>query len=290
MTALRRQMDNDMVVRGMAMKTREAYLAAVVGLVRFYRRSPDQLSDAEVQTYLLHLIQDRKRAWSTCNIAVHGLRFFYHVTLKRDRATFAIPASRQPAKVPHILSTDDVRRILAATANPKHHAMLATAYVAGLRVNELVHLRVTDIDSTRMTIRVEQGKGAKDRYTLLSVRLLDELRIYWRQERPRTWLFSSQDTDQPPDPSSIQKVYTVVKRRAGITKPGGIHGLRHAFATHLLEAGVDVHTIQRLLGHRALSTTSRYFHLAHPTLLAHRSPLDLLDVPAATAGQTTAQA
>lgn len=212
------------------------------------------------------------------------------MTLKRDRAAFAIPASRQPAKVPHILSTDDVRRILAATANSKHHAMLATAYAAGLRVNELVHLRVTDIDSTRMTIRVEQGKGAKDRYTLLSVRLLDELRIYWRQERPRSWLFASQDSDQPPDPSGIQKVYTVVKRRAGITKPGGIHGLRHAFATHLLEAGVDVHTIQRLLGHRALSTTSRYFHLAHPTLLAHRSPLDLLDVTAATAGQTTVQA
>ena len=157
MTALRRQMDADMVVRGMAVKTREAYLAAVVGLVRFYRRSPDQISDAKVQTYLLHLIQDRKRAWSTCNIAVHGLRFCYHVTLKRDRSTFSIPTSRQPARIPHILSTDDVRRILAATSNPKHHAMLATAYAAGLRVNELVHLRVADIDSTRMTIRVELG-------------------------------------------------------------------------------------------------------------------------------------
>jgi len=288
MTALRRQMDADMVLRGMAVKTREAYLAAVVGLVRFYRRSPDQISDTEVQTYLLHLIQERKRAWSTCNIAVHGLRFFYHVTLKRDRTTFSIPAPRQPAKVPHILSTDDVRRILAATSNLKHHAMLATTYAAGLRVNELVHLRVTDIDSARMTIRVEQGKGAKDRYTLLSVRLLDELRTYWRQERPRTWLFAGQRTDQPMDPSGIQRAYTAAKRRAGVTKRGGIHGLRHAFATHLLEAGVDVPTIQRLLGHRALSTTSRYFHLAHPTLLAHRSPLDLLDSP--STGSPAAQA
>jgi len=288
MTALRQQMDADMVVRGMAAKTREAYLGAVVGLVRFYRRSPDQISDAEVQSYLLHLIQERKRAWSTCNIAVHGLRFFYHVTLKRDRSTFSIPASRQPAKVPHILSTDDVRRILAATSNLKHHVMLATTYGAGLRVNELVHLRVTDIDAARMTIRVEHGKGAKDRYTLLSVRLLDELRTYWRQYRPRTWLFAGQRTDQPMDPSGIQRAYTAAKRRAGVTKRGGIHGLRHAFATHLLEAGVDVPTIQRLLGHRALSTTSRYFHLAHPTLLAHRSPLDLLDGPSTSA--PTAQA
>jgi len=139
-----------------------------------------------------------------------------------------------------------------------------------------------------MTIRVEQGKGAKDRYTLLSVRLLDELRAYWRLERPKTWLFPSRYADQPADPSGIQRAYTAIKRRAGITKPGGIHALRHAFATHLLEAGVDVATIQRLLGHRALSTTSRYFHLAHPTLLAHRSPLDLLDAP--TIPAPTAQA
>jgi len=279
MTELRRRMDNDMVLRGMATKTREAYLGAVTGLARYYRRSPDQITADEVQAYLLNLLQVRKRAWSTVNIAVHGMRFLYHVTLKHDQVAFSIPAGRQPAKVPHILSTDDVRRILAATSNLKHHVMLATTYAAGLRVNELVHLRVTDIDSARMTIRVEQGKGAKDRYTLLSVRLLEELRIYWRQDRPRTWLFAARGTNRPMDPSGIQRAYTAAKRRAGVTKPGGIHGLRHAFATHLLEAGVDVHTIQRLLGHRALSTTSHYFHLAHPTLLAHRSPLDLLDAP-----------
>lgn len=277
MTELRRRMDNDMVLRGMAAKTREAYLGAVTGLARYYRRSPDQITADEVQAYLLELLRVRKRAWSTVNIAVHGMRFLYHVTLKHDHVAFSIPAGRQPAKLPHILSTEDVRRILAATTNVRHHAMLATTYAAGLRVNEVVHLRVTDIDSARMTIRVEQGKGAKDRYTLLSVRLLDELRTYWRQERPRTWLFAARGTDQPPDASGIQRAYRAAKRRAGVTKRGGIHGLRHAFATHLLEAGVDVPTIQRLLGHRALSTTSRYFHLAQPTVLAHRSPLDLLD-------------
>ncbi len=283
MTELRRRMDNDMVLRGMAGTTREAYLAAVSGLARHYRRSPDRITDEEVQAYLLYLLQVRKNAWSTVNIAVHGLRFLYHVTLKQERGLCSIPAPRQRATVPHILSREDVSRILAAATNPRHHVMLATAYAAGLRVSELVHLKVTDIDSARMTIRVEQGKGGKDRYTLLSARLLDELRAYWRQARPRTWLFASRYTDQPADPSGIQKAYTVVKRRAGVTKRGGIHALRHAFATHLLEAGVDVHTIQRLLGHRALSTTSRYFHLAHPTLLAHRSPLDLLDAPATPA-------
>jgi integrase/recombinase XerD len=288
MTELRQRMDNDMVLRGMSAKTREAYLAAVTGLARYYRRSPDQISEGEVQAYLLELLQVRHRAWSTVNIAVHGLRFLYHVTLKHDGVAFSIPAPRQPAKVPHILSTDDVRGILAATGNPKHHAMLATAYASGVRLNELVHLRVADIDSARMTIRVEQGKGAKDRYTLLSVRLLDELRVYWRQYRPRTWLFAARGHDAPMDPSGIQRAYAAAKRRARVTKPGGIHGLRHAFATHLLEAGADVPTIQRLLGHRALSTTSRYFHLAHPTLLAHRSPLDLLEVPSSPS--PTAQA
>lgn len=283
MTALRRRMDQDMVLRGMSERTREAYLAAVRGLARYYWRSPDQITAEEVQAYLLELLQVRKRAWSTVNIAVHGLRFLYHVTLQRDRMAFSIPSGHAPAKLPHILSTDDVRRILAAaTPNVRHHAMLATTYAAGLRVNELVHLRVTDIDSARMTIRVEQGKGRKDRYTLLSTRLLEELRIYWRQTHARTWLFAVAGTDVPPDPSGIQRAYRAAKRRAGVTKPGGIHGLRHAFATHLLEAGVDVPTIQRLLGHRALSTTSRYFHLTQPAILAHRSPLDLLEGCAST--------
>lgn len=277
MTELRRRMDQDMVLRGMSERTREAYLGAVRGLARYYRRPPDQISADEVQAYLLELLQVRKRAWSTVNIAVHGLRFLYHVTLKRDAMTFSIPSGHAPATLPHILSTDDVRRILAATTHVRHHAMLATTYAAGLRVNELVHLRVADIDSARMTIRVEQGKGRKDRYTLLSRRLLDELRAYWRQDRPRLWLFAVPGASQPPDVSGIQRAYRTAKRRAGVTKRGGIHGLRHAFATHLLEAGVDVPTIQRLLGHRALSTTARYFHLTQPAVLAHRSPLDLLD-------------
>lgn len=276
MTELRRRMDDDMVARGFADRTRESYLWAVTGLARFYHRAPDQITDEEVQAYLVHLIRDRQRAWSTCNVVVSGLRFFYHTTLKRDHPTFTIPSPRQPGTLPVILSREDVRRILAHTSNLKHRTMLLTAYAAGLRLNEVIHLRVGDIDSTRMTIRVEQGKGGKDRYTLLSPHLLEALRAYWRVAHPSTWLFPSARRPQPIDPSALQRAYQLAKQRAGLTKPGGIHGLRHAFATHLLEAGVDIHTIQRLLGHGHISTTTRYFQLTRHTEIGPGSPLDLL--------------
>jgi integrase/recombinase XerD len=275
MTELRRRMDEDMVVRGMADRTRETYLWAVTGLARFYRRSPDQISDAEVQAYLLHLIRDRQRSWSTCNIVVHGLRFFYHTTLKRDRTTFCIPSPRQPGTLPALLSRDEVQRLIAHAANQKHRTMLLTTYAAGLRLNEVLRLRVPDIDSARMTIRVEQGKGGQDRYTILSATLLEALRVYWRACRPTTWLFPGRG-ERPMDPSALQRAYGLAKRRANLTKPGGIHALRHAFATHLLEAGVDLHTIQRLLGHKSITTTTRYWHLTHASLTTQAARLDLL--------------
>jgi site-specific recombinase XerD len=266
-----------MVVRGMAVRTRETYLSAVTGLARYYHRSPDQIADDEVQAYLLHLIRDRQRSWSTCNITVNALRFLYHTTLKRDRTTFCVPSPRQPGTLPAILSRDEIERLITHAANPKHRAMLVTTYAAGLRLNEVLHLRVTDIDSARMTIRVEQGKGGKDRYTVLSPRLLETLRTYWKTARPSTWLFPSQETGQPLHPTALQRAYHLAKLRAGIKKPGGIHGLRHAFATHLLEAGVDIHTIQRLLGHAYISTTTRYFQLTRHTEMGPDSPLDLLE-------------
>ena len=277
MTELRRRMDEDMIVRGLAVRTRETYLAAVTGLARFYHRSPDQISDEEVQAYLLHLIRDRQRSWNTCHIVVHGFRFLYHTTLKRDRTTFSIPSMRQPGKLPAILSRDEVERLIAHASNLKYRTMLLTTYAAGLRLNETLHLRVSDIDSARLTIRVEQGKGGQDRYTVLSGRLLTALRDYWKRARPSTWLFPSSETGRPLDPSALQRAYQTAKVRAGITKPGGIHGLRHAFATHLLEAGVDLHTIQRLLGHRHISTTTRYLQLTRHTEMGPDSPLDLLE-------------
>lgn len=279
MTELRQRMDEDMIVRGMAERTRESYLWAVTGLAKFYRRAPDQIADAEVQAYLLHLIRDRHRSWSTCNIVVHGLRFFYHTTLKRDRTTFCIPSPRQSGKLPAILSRDEVQRLIAHAAKPKPRTMLMTTYAAGLRLSEVLHLQVRHIDSARMAIRVEQGKGGKDRDTLLPPRLLEALRAYWTVHRPTGWLFPGKDPSRPMDPSSLQKAYHTAKRGAGITKPGGIHALRHAFATHLLEAGVDLHTIQRLLGHRSISTTARYLHLTHASLTTQAARLDLLADP-----------
>src|SRR5713101_7478937 len=182
MGELRKQMDGDLVVRGMAVRTREAYLGAVVGLAKYYGRRPDRLSEAQVQSYLLHLIQERKLAWSSCNIVAQGLKFFYRVTIKRTQAQFGIPTARE-----------EVAALLEKTANLKHRAILMTTYGAGLRLNEVCHLKLTDIDSARMTIRVEQGKGAKDRYTLLSPRLLAELRGYWKAYRPARWLFPGRD-------------------------------------------------------------------------------------------------
>ena len=277
MTELRRRMDDDMVVRGMAVRTRETYLAAVTGLAKFYHRSPAEISDEDVQAYLRYLIQDRHRSWNTCRTVVYGLRFLYHTTLKRNRTTFSIPSQRQPGKLPVILSREDVQRVIAHTPNLKHRTMLLTTYAAGLRLNEALHLRVTDIDSARMTLRVEQGKGGQDRYTVLSRRLLDALRAYWKSGRPSTWLFPSQATGAPLHPTALQRAYQQAKLHAGIKKPGGIHGLRHAFATHLLEAGVDIHTIQRLLGHKDISTTSRYIQLTRHTEMGADSPLDLLE-------------
>jgi len=277
MGALRKQMDGDLVVRGMSVRTREAYLGAVAGLAKYYGRRPDRISEQEVQRYLLHLIEERKLSWSSCNVAAQGLKFFYRTTLKRSEAQFVIPRARAPQKLPQILSREEIALLLQKTVNLKHRAVLMTAYGAGLRLNEICHLKLGHIDSARMTIRVEQGKGAKDRYTLLSPRLLAELRRYWVAYRPKEWLFTRKDPTQPIGEETVHRIYHTAKARAGIAKEGGIHSLRHAFATHLLEAGVDIHTIQRLMGHGHISSTLRYFHLARKHLAGTPSPLELLE-------------
>ncbi len=277
MTELRQRMDNDLLVRGMAERTRETYLAAVTRLARHYHRPPDQLSPEDVQAYLVHMLREEHLAWSTCSIAVHAFRFLYHTTLGRPAATFTIPGPKSRQTLPEILSPAEVRRVIEATVTRKQRALLATTYGAGLRVSEVVRLQLRHIDTDRMCLRIEQGKGGKDRDTLLSPRLLEELRAYWKQYRPREWLFPGREGKRPLDVSTAQKFYYAAKGRAGITKRGGIHALRHAFATHLLEAGTDLHTIQRLLGHRDLDTTTRYFHLARRTVLKTTSPLDWLD-------------
>jgi site-specific recombinase XerD len=271
----------DMTVRGFSPRTHEAYIRQVVGLARYYRRPPDQLSADEVQGYLAHLFEARKRSWSTCAQAAHAFRFLYHVTLGRPRADFHVPAPKQPQKLPDLLSREDVRRLLDACTHPRDRLLLATTYAAGLRVSEVVALKVSDLDADRMTIHIALGKGAKDRYVPLAQRLLQDVRSYWRIQPPRVWLFANRQGTRPIDVTVAQKLYTLAKLRAGIRKQGGIHALRHAFATHLLEAGRDVQTVQHLLGHRHLSTTARYFHLTQGRVLATGSPFDLPEPPGA---------
>jgi integrase/recombinase XerD len=281
MTPLRQQMIDQMTVRGMAETTKKAYLQAVTGLAKYYRRSPDQINEQEVQQYLLHLIEERRLAWSSCNVATNGLKFLYHVTLDRREVEFCIPQAKRPQRLPEILGREEIESLLAAAREPKHRTLLMLTYSAGLRVSEVAHLKVRDIDSGHMSVRVEQGKGNKDRYTVLSTRMLKELRSYWLAYRPEVWLFTGRDRTRPMHVKTIQRVFYLAKERAGIGKTCGIHALRHAFATHLLEAGTDLHTIQRLLGHGHLSTTMRYFHLAQKHLLSAGSPLDLLRLPTA---------
>ncbi len=280
MSKLRRQMEADMALRGLAERTRKSYLEAVANCAKFYGRSPKRITEPECQSYLLHLLQERKLAHSSCNVVASALQFLYHVTLKRPEAQFNLPRPRIPQRLPQILSREEVAALFENTTNLKHRAFLMTTYGGGLRLLEACRLKVADIDSDRMTLRVEQGKGAKDRYTLLSPGLLKELRRYWIAHRPKRWLFPSpRDREQPLSTHTAHRIFHAAKDRAGIAKAGGIHALRHAFATHLLEAGTDVHTIQRLLGHGSLSTTARYFHLAQKHLSGATSPLDLLERP-----------
>jgi len=279
MTELRARMIPDMTLRRFSPRTHGAYLSHLVALVRHYHRAPDQISAEEVRQYLAHLLQEKKLSWSTSNQAACAFRFFYHTTLGRPAAEFVVPMARTPQRLPEILSRAEVLRILHAPRSPKHRLLLATVYACGLRVSEAVRLLVKDIDSERMTLRVEQGKGGKDRYLPLSERLLEEMRQYWREHPPGEWLWAG-DPGRTPAPmhiSTAQKVYGFAKQLAGVRKKGGIHALRHAFATHLLEAGVDVHTVQRLLGHRFITSTIRYFHLSRTRLAATRSPYDLPD-------------
>jgi integrase/recombinase XerD len=191
-----------------------------------------------------------------------------------------MPCARRPLRLPEILSREEVSRLFTVTENIKHLTLLKTTYAAGLRVSETVSLKVTDIDSDRMTLRIEQGKRKKDRYALLSTRLLAELREYWKAERPKVWLFPSQHANRPLGRSTALRIFHLAKARAGITKEGGIHLLRHAFATHLLEAGTDLYTIQQLMGHSTIRTTMRYLHLTQRQLMATDSPFELLEEPA----------
>ncbi len=277
MGALRTKMIEEMRLRNFSPRTQESYLRGVIGLVKHYHQSPDQLSAEQIRAYLLHL-KERGLSPSSCNVAISGLRFFYHEVVGWDEKGLFIPPRKRSWPLPEVLSQREVERLLEAAVRLRDRCLLMTAYAAGLRVSELVHLKLTDLDPERMMIRVEQGKGKKDRYTILSSRLLKELERYRRAYQPVTWVFFGKERNHPLDISSAQKVYNLAKHRAGLQKGKGIHTLRHCFATHLLEAGVDLRTIQVLLGHNSILTTQRYLQIREQRLSSMVSPLDVLNL------------
>jgi len=284
-TPLRQRMIDDMRMRNLSTNTQDAYVRVVAAFAKQFHRSPDQLGPDHVREYLLQLVR-RKVAWSTYNVARSALHFFYRVTLKMDWSPGEIVCAKSPKRLPVILSRDEVRRLLAGARRIKTRVMLTTIYATGVRVSELVGLKVTDIDSQRMTIRVWQGKGQKDRYVMLSEKLLTVLREYWREHRPTDWLFPGDKSGRPLARRVVLTNCRAAARRVGLTKPVTPHTLRHAFATHLLEDGVDLRTIQALLGHRSIRTTALYTYVSPEKVRSTRSPFDTLDD--ARASTTTA--
>jgi integrase/recombinase XerD len=276
MTPLRRRMIDDMGLRNLAPKTIEVYTQRVAAFAKHFQRSPEALGPDEIRTYLLHLVQERHISWSYYSQTVAALRFLYEVTLQRQGVMTRIRCPKVPKKLPVVLSRDEVTRVLAAVGSLKHRALLMTAYAAGRRVSDVASLRLEDIDSKRMLIRVHQGKGRKDRYVMLSPRLLDLLRLYWKAEHPADWLFPGDVPGRPLVEESIRRICTRAAKAAGLDKHVTAHTLRHSFATHLLEAGTDIRTIQVLLGHRNLKTTALYTHVSPLAVETTPSPLDRL--------------
>jgi integrase/recombinase XerD len=278
MTQLRQRMLEELQLRNYCAGTIRLYLHHVAAFAEHFHRSPDQLGAEEIRRYQLFLIHEKKLAWSSYNQIMCALRFFYAKTLKRTFLLQDIPFPRSEQRLPLILSPEEVAQILTAPLHLKSRAILMTIYAAGLRRSEVAGLRVPDIDSARMTITVHQGKGRKDRVVMLSPVLLDTLRQYWRQHKPKEWLFPGRTPDQPISTNDIFMVFHNAVRRAGITKKVSPHSLRHSFATHLLESGTDLRTIQILMGHRSLKTTARYLHVSQQLVRATSSPLDSLNL------------
>jgi integrase/recombinase XerD len=252
----------------------------VTQFARYFGKSPDKLGTEDIRTYQLYLTKERELATSSIHIAIAALRFFYRTTLKRDWTyEEVLPLPKKPQKLPVVLSPQEVEHFLECVKRFKARVILTACYAAGLRISEAVRLRPTCIDSKRMVIRVVHGKGQKDRYVMLSVRLLEILRGYYKSERPNDWLFPGHYPGQPISTGAIEDACQNARRISGISKPVTPHSLRHAFAVHMLEAGTDLRTIQLLLGHRSLATTARYLRIATNKVCANSSPLDLLPRP-----------
>ena len=278
MTPLRRRMIDDLILRNRAPRTIQTYTEWVADYAQYFDISPEHLGPEQVRSYLLHLVQERHLSWCCYNQARYALQFLYRVTLGKDWVVEEVACPKLPKRLPVILSPDELVRFFKAVENLKHRAILMTAYAAGLRLSEVCRLRVEDIDSPRMVIHIRQSKGQKDRDVMLSPRLLTILRQYWKIERPKPYLFPGRKPDQPISPRTVQMVCKRALAASGLSKRVSMHALRHSFASHLLEAGTDLRTIQILLGHRSFSTTARYLHVSTAALKSTRSPLDDLDL------------
>ena len=280
-------MDREMRIRGFADSTRDAYLGCVRRFVGYYMTPPDQLTLEHVNRYQLYLTQERRVAWSTFNVAVCALRFFFVVAMKKGWNVELLPYQKTRRRLPQVLSAQEVQALFEAVTNIKHRAILMTLYSGGLRVSEALALQVADIDSDRMVLRIQQGKGGKDRYVMLSETLLVTLRDYWRQYRPQGLLFHGLGPDERLSRESVGKVIGKARSRAGIAKRVSAHTLRHSFATHLLEAGINIRVIQRLLGHKSLRSTEIYTHVASNYVADTASPLDSLGLLGEIVGRTS---
>lgn len=287
MTPLRKKMIEEMQLRRFSEATQKTYLWAVANLAKYYGISPDKISGSQFRDYCLYLANSRNLSWTSVNTITAAIRFFYREVVDREDMAIEIPSRKTPRALPEILSDVELIRLFESVKNLKHKMILMTTYGCGLRIGEVTNLKIGDIDSSRMMVRVCHGKGAKDRYTILSRSLLTELRSYWRAYRPKEWLFFNEATKEKLNTATPRRVFLAAKERAGIKKKVTFHSLRSSFATHLLEAGVDLRTIQILLGHSSIATTAKYLHVARKDLGNTKSPLDLLYVPDAKKLATT---
>jgi site-specific recombinase XerD len=279
MTPLRQRFIDDMRLRNYAPGTIEAYVAGVARFAKHFGRSPEQMGPEEVRAYQLELIQQRY-SWSTFNQTVCALRLLYGVTLGRPEQVPFIPFGKRPQTLPVVLSPEETVQFLEAAEPGRDRTLFQTTYACGLRLSEVTHVQIPDIDSKRMVLIVRQGKGAKDRLVPLSVRLLDVLRAYWREARPHPWLFPGRDVRQPLTGGGVERRFRRTLMRAGLTKAATMHTLRHCFATHMLEAGIDLRTLQAMMGHTSLTTTMRYLHISCQRLRQAPSLLERLMLPA----------
>ena len=283
---LRQRMIDDMTMRKLQPKTQAGYLRSVKNFTRFFGRSPDRAGPEDLRRFQLHLVEKGVSS-TTLNATITALKFFYGVTLDRPSALKKMSPVRREQRLPQVLSVEEVTRLLTAAGNLKHRAALSVAYGAGLRASEVTHLKIVDIDSERMILRVEQGKGRRDRYAMLSPSLLELLRAWWRQAHaagkmlPNGWLFPGQNPVNPLSTRQLNRACKLAAEAAELDRRISMHTLRHSFATHLLEQKVDIRVIQVLLGHQKLENTARYSHVATRTLSEVKSPLDQLALPPA---------